>query len=263
VPIAPEDDAFAAEAVPSGPHGHRIGVLLCHGFTGSPSSMRDWAEFLSERGYAVSVPRLPGHGTTWQECNRTSYEDWYAEVETAFEKLQAECDQVFVAGLSMGGCLALNLAVEKGREVAGLMLVNPAVNSERKDILLLPVLKHVIPAFPGIGSDVKKAGVVERAYAKTPLRAAHSFFTSIKTVRERLPEVTQPLLMFRSRTDHVVDPSSGRIILSTVSSRDLEERVLEDSFHVATIDNDAPVIFSVSADFIRRISAEDAARAGS
>ena len=257
--IAPEDEAFAAEGSPIGPHGQRIGVLLCHGFTGSPSSMRDWAGFLSERGYAVSVPRLPGHGTRWQELNETTYDDWYAEVERAFEKLQADCDQVFVTGLSMGGCLALNLAVEKGREVAGLVLVNPAVNSERKDVKLLPVLKHLVPAFPGIGSDVKKAGVVERAYPKTPLRAAHSFFSSLKGVRSRLPEVTQPVLMFRSRVDHVVDPSSGRIILSTVSSRDLEERVLEDSFHVATIDNDAPEIFSGSAEFIRRVSAETAA----
>jgi carboxylesterase len=256
VAIAPEVDAFAAEGSPIGPHGQRIGVLLCHGFTGNPSSLRAWAEFLSAQGYAVSVPRLPGHGTRWQDLNQTTYGDWYAEVEQAFEKLQAECDQVFVSGLSMGGCLALNLAVEKGRDVAGLVLVNPAVNSERKDILLLPVLKHLVPAFPGIGSDVKKAGVVESAYRRTPLKAAHSFFSSLKGMRERLPEVTQPLLLFRSRTDHVVDPSSGRIILSTVSSRDLEERVLEDSFHVATIDNDAPQIFAASADFIRRVSAE-------
>jgi carboxylesterase len=258
VPIAPEDEAYAAEAAPIGPHGQRIGVLLSHGFTGTPSSMRPWAEFLHERGYAVSVPRLPGHGTRWQDLNLTTYADWYAEVEAAFEKLQSECDQVFVAGLSMGGCLALNLAVEKGRDVAGIILVNPAVNSERKDIKLLPVLKHVVPAMRGIGNDVKKDGVVERAYPKTPLKAAHSFFSQLKTVRGRLPEVTQPLLMFRSRTDRVVDPSSGRIILSTVSSRDVEERVLEESYHVATIDNDASVIFSVSAEFIRRISEQSA-----
>ena len=256
MPIAPEEEAFAASGRPFAPGGQRVGVLLCHGFTGNPSSLRAWAEFLSERGYAVSVPRLPGHGTRWQELNATGYGDWYAEAERSFEKLPAECDQVFVAGLSMGACLALNLAEEKGRDVAGLVLVNPSVNRERKDVLLLPVLKHLVPSFPGIGSDVKRPGVVERAYPRTPLKAAHSYFSALPGVRTRLPEVTQPLLLFRSRVDHVVDPSSARIILSTVSSRDLEERVLEDSYHVATIDNDAPAIFTGSAEFIRRVSAE-------
>jgi carboxylesterase len=255
VPIAPEDEAFDAPASPDGVDGRRIGVLLCHGFTGGPSSLRPWAEHLHSLGYAVSVPRWPGHGTTWQDCNTTGYADWYSAAEGAFEKLQAECDQVFVTGLSMGGCLALNLAVEKARDVRGLVLVNPAVGSARKDVKLLPFLKHVVPSFPAIGNDIKKEGVTERAYDRTPLRAAHAMFQGMRSVRDRLPEVTQPLLMFRSRVDRVVDPSSGRIIMTTVSSRDLTEQILEDSYHVATLDNDAPTIFAGSADFIRRVSA--------
>ncbi len=251
--IDPRDDAYTAPGVPQ-PDGRTIGVLLSHGFTGTPSSMRPWAEFLNQHGYAVSVPRLPGHGTSWQQMNTTTYADWYAEIERSFEKLRSECDVVFVAGLSMGGLLVLNLALEHPRDVAGIALVNPMVNSTRKDIKLLPVLKHLVPAFPGIGSDIKKAGVEERAYSKTPLKAAHSLFSSTKAVRDRLPEITQPLMLFRSRIDKVVDPSSGEIIMSTVSSRDLTERVLEDSYHVATMDNDAPAIFEESLEFFRRLS---------
>jgi carboxylesterase len=251
VRIAPEDEAFSASARPGDGDGRRAGVLLCHGFTGGPSSMRPWAEYLHEQGYAVSVPRWPGHGTSWQDLNTTTYADWYAEAERSFEKLQTECDEVFVAGLSMGGCLALNVAVDKGRDVSGLVLVNPCVGTARQDVKLLPVLKHLVPSFPGIANDIKKPGVDERGYRRTPLRAAHSMFQGMRVVKERLPEVTQPLLMFRSRVDHVVDPSSGKAIMTTVSSRDLEERILEDSYHVATIDNDAGVIFTVSAEFIR------------
>ncbi len=254
--IAPEDEPYAAPASPRDPDGQRVGVLLCHGFTGTPSSMRPWAEHLSEQGYAVSVPLLPGHATTWQELNRTTYDEWYAEAERAFTALLATNDRVFVTGLSMGGCLALNLAEEKGRDVAGLALVNPIVHTERKDVKLLPALKHVIPSFPAVGNDVKKPGVVERAYPRTPLRAAHSLFSTLPNVRRRLAEVTQPLLLFRSRVDHVVDSSSGRILMSTVSSRDLEEKVLEDSFHVATLDNDAETIFADSAAFFDRVSSE-------
>ena len=253
MPTAATDPWYAA-GVPRDVDGQRVGVLVLHGFTGSPASVRPWAAHLNDAGFAVAVPRLPGHGTRWQDLNRTTYADWYGEAEAAFEKLATECDQLAVAGLSMGGCLALDLAQRRGRDVAALVLVNPLVNRERRDLMLLPVLKHVVPAFPGVGNHIKKAGADEVAYARTPLRAAHSMFQAVKVVRARLPEVTQPLLLFRSRTDKVVDPSSGRIILSQVSSRDLEERVLEASYHVATLDNDAPAIFEGTVAFLRRVT---------
>ncbi len=253
MPIDPAAEPYYADAVPDS-HGQRVGVLLSQGFTGSPASMRPWGEYLSSQGFGVAVPRLPGHGTTWQELNRTTYADWYGEVERSFEKLRADCDQVVVGGLSMGGSLALRLAADRGREVAGLVLVNPAVSTLRKDVLALPVLKHVLPSFPGIANDIKKPGVVEHGYTRTPLKAAHSMFAAWKLLREDLPKVTQPVLMFLSSEDHVVDVSSARLLRSALSSRDVTERVLENSYHVATLDNDAPIIFEESAQFIRRVT---------
>lgn len=234
--------------------GAEVGVLLVHGFTGSPASMRPWAEDLHARGYSVSVPLLPGHGTRWQDMQRTTFDDWYGEADAAFLKLQAEHDKVVVCGLSMGGLIGLNLALEHGREISGLVVVNPAVSTTRKDVKLLPVLKHVVPAFPAIGNDIAKPGMDEHAYPKTPLKAAHSMFAAMDRTRARLEEITLPLLMLRSSVDHVLDPSSGRILMARVSSRDLEEVVLKNSFHVATLDNDAPVIFDRSAAFIARVT---------
>jgi carboxylesterase len=252
VPIAPEDEPFFAPASPAADEGKRVGVLLCHGFTGTPQAIRPWAEHLSQQGFAVSVPLFPGHATSWQDCNRTTYRDWYAEAERAFEKLQSECDHVFVGGLSLGGFIALNLAVAKGRDVAGLLLVNPAINTERADAKLMPVLRHVVPMWPAIGNDIKKPGVLEHAYSKTPIKALATLFDAWKAMRPRLPEVTQPMLVFRSRVDHVVDATSGQIIMAGVSSRDLEEQILDNSYHVATLDYDAPVIFERSAEFIEQ-----------
>jgi len=103
------------------------GVLLCHGFTGSPGSLRPWAEYLAEAGLTVSVPRLPGHGTTWQEMSRTRWEDWYAEVDRGYEQLRGQSNEIFVMGLSMGGCLALRMAELRGAGVSGLVLVNPSL----------------------------------------------------------------------------------------------------------------------------------------
>jgi carboxylesterase len=254
VTLAPHAEPFFSDAAPSASDGRRVGVLLSHGFTGSPASMLPWGRYLAEQGYGVAVPRLPGHGTTWQEANRTGWSDWTDELERAFEKLRASCDQVVVGGLSMGGGLALRLAADRGREVAGIVLVNAAVNTVRKDVLALPVLKHLVGSFPGIANDIKKPGVEEHGYDRTPLRAAHSMMTGWKQLREDLPKVTQPILLFRSAEDHVVDPSSARIIQAQVSSRDVTERILQNSFHVATLDNDAPLIFSESAEFVRRVT---------
>jgi carboxylesterase len=253
VTLAAHAEPFFADATPNA-DGQRVGVLLSHGFTGSPASMVPWGRSLAEQGYGVAVPRLPGHGTSWQEANRTDWSDWYGEVERAFEKLHANCDQVVVGGLSMGGGLALQLAADRGRQVAGVMLVNPAVNIDRKDVLALPVLKHLVGSFPGIANDIKKPGVQEHGYDRTPLRATHAMLIGWKRLREDLPKVTQPILVFRSAVDHVVDPSSGRIIAAQVSSRDVTERVLQNSYHVATLDNDAPQIFSESAEFVRRVT---------
>jgi carboxylesterase len=254
VTVHPLAEPFLSDGDVATPRG-RVGVLLSHGFTGSPASMKAWGEYLAGQGYAVSVPRLPGHGTTWQEMNTTTWADWSGELARAFDELSAKVDRVFVCGLSMGGGLALRLTADRPDRVAGLVLVNPAVATDRKDVKLLPVLKHLVGSFPGIANDIKKPGVEEHGYTKTPLRAADSMFKGYKVLRGDLGAITCPVLIFRSAVDHVVDPSSARIILAGVSSSDTREEILENSYHVATMDNDAQQIFEGSAAFIERVSA--------
>ena len=244
--------AILTGAEPFSHDGSDIGVLLCHGFTGTPQSMRAWGEYLADRGYTVRLPRLPGHGTTWQALNRTRWEDWYTCVDTAFRELHQTCERVVVGGLSMGGALTLQLAQEHGPRISGLVLVNPAVKFDDPRTRLLPVLKHVVGSLGGVGNDVKKAGVTELAYTRTPLKAFHSQFVAWQAIVRDLPEITQPVLLLRSPQDHVVPASSSALILSRISSRDINEILLEDSFHVATIDNDAPRIFDESAKFVER-----------
>jgi len=247
---APETQPWSAPADPALTGGHRIGVLVSHGFTGSPASMRPWAEFLNASGYAVEVPLLPGHGTTWQAMNSTGWADWYGEVEAAWQRLSDTCDQVFAFGLSMGGGLMLQLAVDHP-DVAGLVLVNPAVNSTNKQLIALPLLKRLVAGFPGIINDIKRPGMDEHGYPKVPLLALADLLSAWKRLRPALVNVKAPLLLFRSSVDHVVDPSSARIILGSVGSAQVSERILTNSFHVATLDNDAPEIFAGSLEFIR------------
>ncbi|MGY1835493.1 alpha/beta hydrolase [Blastococcus sp. SYSU DS0510] len=233
-----------------GPEG-RTGVLLVHGFTGTPMSMRPWGEHLAAEGFAVRCPLLPGHGTRWQDCNASTHDQWTATVEAAFDELAAGCDRVFVAGLSMGGTLATRLAQVRPDDVAGLLLVNPALLTRRWDAKLLPLLARVTPSWAPIASDIKKPGVTELAYPRLPIRAMMQLRGLWAATRADLARVTAPVIVFRSTEDHVVEPVNSTILLAGVASEDTTEVVLEDSYHVATLDNDAPLIFRRSAEWIR------------
>jgi carboxylesterase len=240
-----------AGAEPFSRAGGAVGVLLCHGFTGSPHSLRPWAEYLAAQGLAVSVPLLPGHGTTWQDMARTTSADWYAEAEEALAGLRAQCSEVFVMGLSLGGCLALRLAEQHGPDVSGLVLVNPSLAPDTRAFLLAPVLKYVLPSLPGVGSDIKKAGVAELSYDRVPVRAAASLPQIWRQTARHLADVTQPVLVYRSSVDHVVGPASMRVLEAGLTPALLTVRTCGDSYHVATMDNDAQAIFTGSLQFVR------------
>jgi len=248
VTVLPGADALD---LPAGP----VGVVLSHGFTGTPQSMRPWAEHLAAAGLSVAVPRLPGHGTRWQDLNGTGFADWYGEVERAFDGLRARCTDVFAMGLSMGGTLVLRLAQQRADEVAGLVVVNASLATERRDARLLPLVSRLVGSFPGIASDIKRPGVTELAYDRLPLKAALSLQRAWPVVRADLPRITCPVLVYRSAVDHVVEPVSGRTLLAGLAGRPagapVTEHVLQDSYHVATLDNDAPEIFAGSLDFVR------------
>lgn len=251
--VHPLAHPYSAEGRPEETGGRRIGVLLSHGFTGSPASMRPWGEALAEAGYAVEVPRLPGHGTSWQEMNTTTWADWSGHLDRVLADLAARCDAVVVGGLSMGGGLVLSLAARHPGLVRGVLLVNPAVTSTNRQLLAAPLLQRVMGSVPAIGNDIKKPGVDEHAYPRTPLRALVSMTRGWAQVREQLAGVRAPVLLFRSAEDHVVDPSSAALIRSRVP--DVMERILTDSYHVATLDNDADRIVEESLDFIARVTA--------
>ena len=248
VSVQPGAEPFSAD-------GGTVGVLVCHGFSGSPRTVRPWAEYLAAAGLTVRAPRLPGHGTTWQDLGRTGWQDWYGAAMSAFAELSAACEQVFVTGLSMGACLAFRLAQTQGPKVSGLVVVNPSLAPDTRLFLVAPVLKHVIPSLPGIAGDIKKPGGDEGGYKRIPVKAAATLPALWKLTARHLPEVTQPLLVYRSTVDHVVGPASMRVLTAALPAA--EVRPLPDSYHVATLDNDAPAIFEGTLAFIKKHSAAE------
>lgn len=239
-------------AEPFSADGGPVGVLVLHGFTGSPATVRLWAEHLAGAGLTVRAPLLSGHGGSWQDLARTGWLDWYAEAERAFIELSAACEQVFVTGISMGGCLAFRLAQTQGTKASGLVVVNPSLAGDTRLIALAPALKYVLKSLSSIGGDIKKPGVEEKAVKRTPVASVATLPRMWRTTAAQLGAVTQPLLVYRSTVDHVVGPASLRVLMAALPGA--EVRPLANSYHVATLDNDAPEIFDGTLAFIQKHS---------
>lgn len=236
--------------------GDDLGVVVCHGFTSTPQSMMPLAKGLAEAGHTVTLPRLPGHGTTWQDCNRTTWHDWYAAVEAALLEMAPNVETVVVAGLSMGGALAARLTQQHPTIVDALVLVNPCFRVDDPRMRALPALQRVVPSLAGIGDDRKMSGgEAEVCYDRTPLRALYSQTKLWSQVVTDLPQIDVPVLLIRSSVDNVVPKSSGDLFLRKVGSRDVTEVTLLDSYHVAFLDNDGPYAVERVLSFVERVAA--------
>ena len=247
--ILPDHSPFSSPFTGTAP---KVGVVVSHGFTGSPHGVREWALSLASAGFAVRLPLLPGHGTSWQELAKTRWQDWHAALDAAYLELAEECDVVVVAGLSMGGALALRIAAT--RPVAGAVVVNPALVIDDRRAPLAGVLKFVLKSTPAIANDILKPDMDEGAYPRTPVAASYELNKMFKDTVRLLPRITVPVRVYRSAVDHVVSETSMVALRRGLTNAPLEVVRLENSYHVATMDNDAPEIFRGTADFVRSVA---------
>lgn len=243
----PGAEPFAAD-------GGNVGALVLHGFTGNPTSMRPLAEQLADAGFAVELPRLPGHGTTWRQLQRTRWRDWVREARAALRILRARTEQQVVVGLSMGGAIGLHL-LQTEPNLAGGVLINPWLTLRDPRLRVLPAVKWIVPSLAGVGNDIAKPQADERPYMRVPLKALASVLELQRSVRDHLHEVDQPLLVLTSAQDHVVDPTDSQLVVEGVASHDVEQVMLERSYHVATLDYDAEEIADRTREFIGRVAA--------
>jgi carboxylesterase len=234
-------------------NGH-IGIVLVHGFTGSPAAMRPWAEFLNARGYSVRVPLLPGHGTKPADLNEVEWPEWPVKVKTEISELQKHCSQVFVAGLSMGGGTTLHVAAELGDKLSGIILVNPMIHVRGISPTLAFAVSRLVKFGNSVGNDIKRKGVTEYSYDKLPYRGVHQLLTMLKVTRALLPTIKLPMQLFHSVDDHTLPVSNTEIIMREIGSKNKSRIELLNSFHVATLDHDNELIFANSLTFIEGLS---------
>ena len=229
---------------------------MLHGFTGNPSSMRGLAETLAADGLHVELPRLPGHGTTIEDMLTTGWADWTGEVEAAYQRLAARAGKVVVAGLSMGGSLALWAGLQHP-DVAGLVLVNPATKPQPPEVMtmLADMLAAGTEVAPGHRQRHRRPRGAARAPTRLPAAPADrpSSRTGWRRWPERYGELTMPLLLFTSRQDHVVEPTQSEYLVEQYGGP-VDHRWLERSYHVATMDFDRDVISVEAATFAKQVT---------
>lgn len=230
-----------------------VGVLVIHGFTGNPSSMRGIAEAMAALGHHVEMPRLPGHGTTVEDMVITGWTDWTGEVRAAHGRLTERVDQIVVVGLSMGGSLTLWSGFELDK-IVGLVCINPATTPQPQAVLdmIQEMVDDGTEIAPAIGGDIADPDAQESSYDGAPLRPLLSFMREgLAPMTDRYGELTMPLLLITSRQDHVVEPANSEHLAINYGG-EVEHVWLERSYHVATQDYDAADIERMAGEFVAR-----------
>jgi carboxylesterase len=232
----------------------KVGIIFVHGFTGSPISMRPWADYFHDRGYSVSVPLLPGHGTDPVDLNRVKWEEWPAKVEAELEWMHSQGMTVFIFGLSMGGGTTLNVALKHSSSLAGIVLVNPMIHVKFVPHQVAWLISRFQKMRDSVGDDIKMPGVTEHGYDSLPAVGVYQLLKMLSYTRKRLHDVTAPLMLFHSKDDHTLPVSNTEIIMKGVGSLPKQRIELVNSYHVATLDYDKEIIFENSLIFVQSYS---------
>ena len=251
-PSAAAEPAVRANPAPFLLEGGRVGILLLHGFSGSPAEVRLLGTYLHERGMTVSAPLLPGHGTTPRDLDDCVWVDWLAAGRHAHEDLRSRCEAVFLGGFSLGAAIAAHLAAEDSGS-SGFLAYAPAILPTAWWRAVIPIARLIGRQFPVPVQDVLDPAAKELlwSYPTYSLRAAREFVRLVVATRPILGKVTCPLLVFRSLRDRTVPPASARFLYEGVSSADKELISLRESGHVMLVDREWRTAAARSWDFVR------------
>lgn len=241
----------------SGASAHVAGVLLLHDLGDTPQEMKSLSETLSEAGFAVDVPLLPGHGTEIDDLEATTWDDWSAAAQLALDELSSRTTGVVVCGIGMGATLACFVSADHPF-VQGVVAINPRtlpVPPQAIDTLqaMLDDGCHVVPP---LGPDISDRTAKVLSYGTVPVKTLMSMFEALGDMSEHWGEYKVPTLLVTSSRDHRVSPENGDW-LEKNSGGPVERLVLEDSFHLALLDVERDKLEAAIKDFVETSTASD------
>lgn len=248
-----------------------VGVMMIHGYTGSPDEVRSMGKFLSQAGYIADGILLAHHGGTPAELFNIGWEEWVASAERDFHHLQQRCPQVIVAGFSMGALVALHLAARY--PVAGLILMAPALRLRHEQQLTLAAIgKYIMPwiyplqranfSDPKVRASIREfmpdanlddpAIVAQiRQAVRLPTGSIYEVIKLKRAVVRHLRHITVPLLVMQGRLDQTVDPSSAEQVMAAVGSRDKQLVWFERSGHMLTRQGEPERVWQTAATWLQ------------
>lgn len=260
-------------------------VLLVHGLTGTPAEMKPVAKRLTRQGFSVMCPALAGHCRSESDLRKSRWQDWYASIARAFEALAAEHERVFVVGLSIGALIAIKLAADKGKQVAGLGLLSSTFfydgwNMPRlRRKYLMPIALHSplryllywreMPPY-GIKNERTRAmvhAVLENRDAlatekvgifRTSGVTIHESNRFIKVAQAALPQVSSPALIVHATEDDMASVKNAHFVAERIGSDKVELFLVDDTYHVLTLDNRREDIARRMAEFFKGCVAQPA-----
>ena len=246
--------------------GGTRGVLVVHGFTGSPFEMRLLGESLAARGFAVEGVKLAGHAGTTRQLAQTTWHDWYRSASDALDRLRERVGgkRVAVAGLSMGGLLTLELARLRGEALAAICVMSaplwlpPQAEKFSHVMARLPIVRAL--ALPKLaGSDIRDPEMKRRnrdavPRAGMPLPALASLVELGAHLRDKLGDVKTPTLLIHSERDHTVPFDCMDAIAHRLGTSEYKKVVLRESFHVVTLDVERDRVFDEVAAWVGHYS---------
>jgi carboxylesterase len=264
--------------------GSRIGILLIHGLGGTPNELALVAKGLNRGGYTVACCQLAGHCGSEEDLLKTNWKSWADSVDEGFDALKSSCDHVYVGGLSMGAILAIELASRRHDDLAGLLLYAPTLTYDGWSIpwysfilkfaMMTPLGKHYrfVEREPyGIKDKRLRARIVasmqsgnsaEAGILGTPAQSVQEFWRLVEVVKRRLNFIETPTLIVHARDDDVSSLKNAEIIARALRGP-AEIAVLEDSYHLVTMDRQRDVVIDRSRQFIEAVEERRMRKRGS
>jgi carboxylesterase len=230
-----------------------LGVLIVHGFTGSLDTVKAVVPVAERLGLPYRMPVLRGHGTRYQDLDGVRYTDWYDDGLAALKELAQEVERVVIVGLSMGGLVALRLAMEHGEHVSGLILLAPALRFADPLVPLTPLIKIFFRYWDSQNSfrDMELAKQCTN-YPKFPTAAFGQLLDFGHEIERRLGEVKVPVTTLFSRQDQIIHPIAMKLLEDKLGSRDKQFVYFEKSGHEMLQDCEAQAVTAAIEDALRR-----------
>ena len=228
-------------------------VLLLHGLTANPYTLREVADHYIKNGYTVYAPVIKGHGTSVFDLEKTNYLDWRNSAEQAYDKLAKNHSKIYVVGISLGGLLALDLASD--HDVKGVVVVNTPIKLKSELTELLPLIYLVSPySIRGLFSLEELPIATElKLYDSLPLKSVAQLVSYVEFIKPKLKNINAKILVVQSAKDDLVEPESATFILNNVNSKNRDLLILKNSTHINIFKEDQELFKQRSLRFIKEV----------